>query len=421
MRFDKVGLVAVLFSFWLANSLFAADSGSVPTQVADAQQMQQVETLIQTLSMSDLRRAEEICRSVMDTAGDQDTRDYAQAELGMIALKRGDGNAAELIFLRLLRDRWKGSGFARALLGYAQLNIDRFRPRAALNSLQKLKMLPQGMPSDYAEDKLDLLVRLYVYSNREMRRDTRVVLKARKLRNVTDILYASPDHLLVLDRKGLVFDFNVPESGLMRTRNTPQGMNRLNVFRGHAIVQTGKRVLLVDAAQMHPTFKGEPLTDMIDAAWTSPGEFWILDGDYRGILVFDAAGKYVRKIGTDSFSGHERVCVDPRGGTWILRLREKKIQRYDAMGNPEKDIPFVGPGYEIIQPVDICSDSFGHLYILDAKAECVFVLNRLCKRIARLSFKNSDFRISAPVCLSAGDDGSIFIGDQRTRAVYKFN
>ena len=113
----------------------------------------------------------------------------------------------------------------------------------------------------------------------------------------------------------------------------------------------------------------QQLEQIQSAAQFSTGDWLVVDGGQKGILVFNQASAVVGVIGTSRVT---RVALNGFDEIAGLDRDRKGIGLWDPAGNAVGLIPFRGAGYELQNPEDLAFDAYGHLYVLDRTAIAVF-------------------------------------------------
>ncbi len=371
-----------------------------------------------SLKLSDLEAAEKILGESIPGTMNIDVANYARIGLAECHIRRRQFDLAEVDLIRILLHQYKGPTASEALQAYALLCLLKGQPVDAMLSLQRMKSVTDDSSKIPAIDEsLTLLTKLYVLAESRLHCDPLAEVKDR-MEEPLDIQFDDQRKLWILGKNGVVtvIDPSKPARGETR-QNADVGL-RLNAGYMNQCLVIGENMIFENKT-LRNLYHREPLKRIVDAVWTSPGEYWVLDRKYKGIRRFDSSGKFMGQTGDFSIKGGERMAVSPLGGTWILHPQTRKIYRFDAFGNMEVDIPFQGAGYSFTKPVDIASDQFGHLYVLDPGSETIYIFNPLLKKLRSFSYSDQIIRLRKPVAMVVGKAGDIFIADAKSNTIYR--
>jgi len=235
------------------------------------------------------------------------------------------------------------------------------------------------------------------------------------LDNPKDIVIADNGDLIVMDRYRLI---TLREQSpcnyqpVPPTSPLPEDIQSLKLVNGKPVIITRNGYFL-DHRVKHFSNTHE-LTRIIDASFSNKGFWLIIDRRYSTLLRFDVDGKMLESFPVPALAGDEKIIRNNFGGCWILNPTSRRI--ITAGSKIEIQIPFKGPGYILNEPVDMTTDWFGHLYVLD-KDNSVTIFSPSGIRLRRLILDQNKKFLKEASAIAVRDDGQIFIADRKKHAI----
>jgi TolA-binding protein len=213
-----------------------------------------------------------------------------------------------------------------------------------------------------------------------------------------------------------------PPSGTRPRGLTVDSMGRLVVVEvGQLRPQAGS---VVPLSAPRPGGSPRPLEKMDGVVAMAGGDWVVADEDERGLMRFDAAGK---AKGPFAAGRMLRLAINGFDEVAGIDRESKSVVIFDAGGKMLTRIPARSPGCQLENPADLEFDEFGHLYVLDRDAVCVFdapagatatTPPRLLSRFSEPEKNPAAFRRATALALDAS--GRLFIADERAARVLAY-
>lgn len=159
-----------------------------------------------------------------------------------------------------------------------------------------------------------------------------------------------------------------------------------------------------------------PTAVAVDAA----GNVYVSDS--VGVQVFDADGRFVRRIGAGDLVAVEGVAVTADGSRLYVATREPPVRVFDAAGAPAGTVgtPGDGPG-QLAQPAALALDGDGRLYVADAANGRVEVFEPSGRHARTIGEKGGGRgQFTQPRALAVGADGRVYVGTGDSYAIQVF-
>jgi TolA-binding protein len=213
-----------------------------------------------------------------------------------------------------------------------------------------------------------------------------------------------------------------PPAGTRPRGVTIDSSGRLAVIEvGQLRLQNGTVVPLAA-----PRSGGSPRPlEKIDGVVALAGGDWIVaDEDERTLLRFDAAGKAKGPFATGRML---RLAVNGFDEVAGIDRETKAVAIFDPAGKLITRIPARTTGCQMENPTDLEFDDFGHLYVLDREAVCVFEIPenaaattppKLLTRFSEPEKSTTGFRRATAFALDSR--GQLFIADERAARVLTY-
>ncbi|MBN1355646.1 hypothetical protein JXA40_05170 [bacterium] len=415
MRFSFAAAVFALFMLVPAAVHPDSDpaSGLADIELAD--------TLMRSRSVPDWLAAKSKYDRVLELFSDGDIIDPALVGRAGYFFQTQQYTQAEVDLCRVLLRRANGDICLNALQLYTNLKVAQSRINEAFMSLQRIKLHPgPDEKFSHIDNRIDLLARLYIFKTDPLRINRSFNADTTALESLD--MFCIPLHsnsLYAADRKGMLVEIH-PESGrtIRKTAIVP-GIRNINQGQDSELLFAGDTTIGTETAPIR--FRGYEFKKIVDAVWTTPGEYWVLDRNAKGILQFDAEGMFRDLKKGFSFKGDEVFCASPHGGTWLLIPVQQKILFFNYTGEMTREMGFQTSGYTMLHPVDMAVDGFGHLYVLDSEAEAVYVFNTALTNIATFSLAQIGLKTSNSSQIAIGNDGGFYLGDRKAKTIYRLD
>jgi TolA-binding protein len=213
-----------------------------------------------------------------------------------------------------------------------------------------------------------------------------------------------------------------PPAGTRPRGVTVDSMGRLVVFEvGLLRPQTGP---VVSLSAPRPGGAPRPLEKMDGVVAMAGGDWVVADEDERSLLRFDRAGK---AKGAFALGRMLRLAINTFDEVAGIDRETKAVAIFDAGGKVLTRIPARGQGCLLENPTDLKFDEFGHLYVLDREAVCVFDVPagatatappKLLTRFSEPEKSTTGFRRATAFTVDAA--GRLFIADERAERVLAY-
>lgn len=311
---------------------------------------------------------------------------------------------------------------ARALVSAATCLTQTGRPLDAMEGLQRVRTLFAGTPeATTALGFNTVLYRLYIrapaqppygFSGRMLGN------AAAKFKDVAGIAVDRQDNVMLAHKTAVaVFDpkgtqvrsipANNPSAILLSERGAPVIV--------HENVLTPESAAGISLTIPQPDGKAKSVDDVPAAGATSRGEWLVSDRKSKAILLFSAAGKYVKPFATIVA---DRLAVNVLDDVAVLDRDTKTITVLDRDGKTVRQVAARGAGYELENPVDVAFDAIGHLYVLDRDKGAVFVFGVQGKLVASFTIpEKSPGAFQKAVALGLDSAARLYIFDDRAQHV----
>jgi TolA-binding protein len=162
----------------------------------------------------------------------------------------------------------------------------------------------------------------------------------------------------------------------------------------------------------------KPLDEIRAAIVQTSGDLLVADADSKSILRFGSSGRF---IGPFASIDAERMAIDALDQTLVLERDTKTVIVLDRNGKTLRKIPPKGTGYEFKNPVDVCFDPFGHIYVLDRDTASLYVFKPGGSLVVTFNVPEKNpgaFRKARAMALDSA--GRLFLYDERTENVLIF-
>ena len=150
------------------------------------------------------------------------------------------------------------------------------------------------------------------------------------------------------------------------------------------------------------------------------GLVYVADRDNHRLQVFTAKGGFVRKWGsqgdgTSQFVNPQDVAIGPDGSVWAADLKNGRVQQFSKDGGFETELGTPK------QALGVAVDADGNVYASTA-GDNIHVVVRFDKTPTGYSgAKTFTGAVEAPGDVEASPDGSIYVTDERTHVVKRFD
>jgi TolA-binding protein/sugar lactone lactonase YvrE len=325
-------------------------------------------------------------------------------------------------------------GFEDAPRAYLAFGYSQYRagdyPRA-MEDYQKVRDLFTGKPEgQVALERLTLLHRLRLLPSTgraitySLDPSFQGKLQNLGLRSVSSLAVAPDGTLLVADGKeGLALKVDsrghptgtTPFPGAQVVALDPRGSS-LVAGDGNILVGRKQQPLVRPDSSSSP----RPIRETPGIAVDRDGRIYVVDGKSDEVLLFGRALDFHGPVfkSTAGDLGEMKVGFDNQ--IYILDTRDKSLSVI-LDGKPMPGIRLGDPPASISEPVSIAVDELGDLYICDASAGRVVVLDPAGKRVlATLGGDRGKSGILTPEKVEVDRQGRIYIYDRKADAILRF-
>lgn len=159
-----------------------------------------------------------------------------------------------------------------------------------------------------------------------------------------------------------------------------------------------------------------PTAIAVDAA----GNAYVSDS--VGVQVFDAAGRFARRVAAGELVAVNGIAVTPDGARLYVAQREPPVRVFDAAGAPAGTVGSVGDGPgQLAQPAALALDAAGQLYVADAANGRIEVFGPGGAHVRTIGEKGTGRgQFSQPRALAVGPDGRVYVGTGDSYAIQVF-
>ena len=373
--------------------------------------------LLQSKDCHDREKARSNFSRVISVFPETSAADSAHIELAHLLLLENRYHDAEIELTKVLIRRGEGNAGRRALKAFAKVYVLENAHIKAMSALQKLLVMVNSEQEKQALlADIQVLKRLYLSKNRPVFRDKHFTILNSNIKKPVDLCFTSEGRLLVLDLRKAIFSINPQNHRDRFIVTSNDALIHIGHGPGNSILFLTENQIRTDDKLIRPSGI-PPFKKLESAAWCLPGEFWVMDRSLDGIIKLDADGHFLGRKLELSADGDEVICPVPTGGTWVLSPDQKCVFIYDHNGELSGKLKSAGAGYNLLQPIDIAVDQFGHMYILDKKLKNIMVFNSNLHKIAE--FKLTKYGITSPLSMAVAPDGSLFIADKKKHDIIK--
>lgn len=266
-------------------------------------------------------------------------------------------------------------------------------------------------------NNLEILHKIYLPSE-YYSRDPRFRITSIDLESPKDIEMTDDDHLIIMDRYRII---NTAETDtdvfqpIHPTSTLPDDAQTLKLVENDPVIITSYgywKNLRINGF----LGRGE-LNRIIDAVFTVDDTWLVLDRRHADMLRFDADGNFEDALPIAPVHGDEKLVQHVFGGCWMIHFADRHIVSVGS--GITTRIPFKGPGYRLVDPVDMATDWFGHLYVL-CEDGSVTIFSPSGVRLRNVTLDSDSHHLRAPCAIAVGLTGSLYIADRKNHAIYRY-
>ncbi len=357
--------------------------------------------------------------SILQSQNSQQIKGLALLGLGLDALRFNDfGKALEYageVILRGNSDRILLLAHHLAGLSY----LHRYDYVESINNFQKCVFYArQSYP--YLERRYlnasSWIFKMFISKNPRFINNKVLDLRKTSVKKIKTHRFDANGHIIVMDEGGTFvrFDKEKHPNILHHQAAHPQSLNdgylhnRLYVFQGEVLDDYGK-------AQLNLPKKMK----LIDAAWGTPGNYWLLDSKTNSIIRTNRKGKILTKIKGLKVSKYDKIASDPFGGMWYFCWQDKNILNYDVYGEQLNSISINFDNNKIKRIDDFVIGNMGFLYLLDSQSKSISVLDRSGNLLKILRFDSLLAPVKEPVAIDFSPEFRFSVSDKKGNAIYE--
>ena len=144
-------------------------------------------------------------------------------------------------------------------------------------------------------------------------------------------------------------------------------------------------------------------------AWAPSGEIHVAD-ERAGVGVFDASGAFVRSYGAGQFRRAQALDMDARGAAYLLDSDQKTVLVFDAAGELVHRLGRQGGRVgQLDDPVDVAVGPTGFVYVLDKGRRVVAVFGRDGTFVHDVVLPAD---LGDPRSMAVGSTGHVYVADR---------
>ncbi len=171
--------------------------------------------------------------------------------------------------------------------------------------------------------------------------------------------------------------------------------------------------------------KDEQVSKSVSLAVNDSDNIYILDNRKKAYQEFDRYGWSLQFVPLKGRSQNPKeIAIDYEGNVYVLDSKTYQVQKFSSQG---KFLSSFGSKKIFKAPVDICIDREGNIYILDSRDYAVKKfdpegshLKSFGEKLHRKR-KETFGHFKKPVKIAVSSEGTVYVLDERNKAVYKFN
>lgn len=330
---------------------------------------------------------------------------------GQLALRLGDYSQSLSHFQRLEFAHPHSPNMATSCLHAAKAAYLLGKPRQAALVLARLQAnLPNSPESETAAAHLRLLDNFSGTKTTWLLDKSFFGAAPKRYSNPTVVYVSGDERIAIKDQRSA---FIAP-----LTAETQPAISSTNLVEftsnreGQLLLVYKNRIVSQDGSSSFKSLSGgsNPLRDIKTAAMDDYGRLFVVDGNYKGVLIYDKAGRLIKSL---SFSRPKRVRSFGNT-TWILD--DSGLNTLDANLTPSTStLPSLGG------LLDFCFDGYGNYYALHEKGSQVSIFSHGGRRIANLNLKSGGFPLKLAASLAVDAAGALYLANRRGGAVYRFH
>ena len=143
------------------------------------------------------------------------------------------------------------------------------------------------------------------------------------------------------------------------------------------------------------------------------GEFYVLDGRERQIVILESAGKVKGKFVPKGLPGSQRLVprsikLAPDGSLLVLDVFSERVLKFDGSGNFQKQLAFPE---QFGAFADVTMDRSGNVYLLDSVEAVVYVARSGSDTFQALT-TGMKSNMNFPTSLATDNVGTLFLVDK---------
>jgi DNA-binding beta-propeller fold protein YncE len=208
---------------------------------------------------------------------------------------------------------------------------------------------------------------------------------------------------------------------------------RILLLLGSVLLLTAAAALAPRGADYKPVADWPQLPDDIKfgqvtaVATDSADRLYVFHRGKKPIVVFDAAGKFLRSWGDDLVKNAHGLRIDPDDNVWITDLAHHQVMKFDPQGKllltlGRKDEPGEGKD-QFNKPADVAFGAGGDFYVADGYGNSRVVKfsreGKYLKEWGKKGKAEGEFNLPHAICVDP--EGRVYVGDRENNRVQVFD
>jgi len=149
------------------------------------------------------------------------------------------------------------------------------------------------------------------------------------------------------------------------------------------------------------------------------GTVYVADRDARTVAILDPSGQSLGSLQGSGFTEPIAVDVDHQGCVFVLDRKKRSVQIFQNDHSLWAELPVSFGGQEIQDPVDLCVNQHGEIFVLDAGQKVVYFLADLTERKWLAPFGGAGM-FETPISIDVSGRDICYVLDNANETAWKF-